>query len=274
VLDQEALKVANDRIVIEIGEQNRRVSEEISKYKAQMAGRGVLRSGAAVVGIRTLCADAIKNRALLVWQILHRSITTAGISYSSDLGEELKEVMASHMPVTLGDIKGCFKENIEMLTPEGPLRDKSMDELDRSRIEALEKVHTEIDLFILSLKRRAEMSDKESAGTVINVYSPTGAIQTGPHSIAYVSQTIDSEVREKVLHALEEVQAFINDVEDLPEYPKNEILDLVLDGKLEVQEDKPNLTKLRSLLSTVGTSIQMMASAKPAYELLKGALCF
>jgi hypothetical protein len=135
-------------------------------------------------------------------------------------------------------------------------------------------VYNEIDLFVLSLERRAEMSDKESAGTVINIYSPSGAIQAGPHSIAYVSQAIDSEVREKVLHALEEVQAFLNNVEDLPEYPKNEILDLVLDGKSEVQKDKPNQTKLRSLLSTIGTSIQMMASAKPAYEVLKGALAY
>ena len=274
MLDQEVLKVANDRIGLEIGEQNTRLSDEISKYKAQMEGRGVLRGGAAVVGIRKLCADAIKNRALLVWQILHRSITTTGISYSSDLEEDLKQVVASHIPVTLSDIKGCFERNIEMLTPEGPLRDESMDELDTTRIQALEKVSTEINLFVLSLKRRAEISDKESAGTVINIYSPTGAIQTGPHSVAYVSQTLDSEARNKVLHALEEVQSIINNVEDLPEYPKDEILDLVLEGKSEIEKDKPNMTKLRSHLSIIGASIQMVASAKPAYEVLKGALAY
>ena len=42
----------------------------------------------------------------------------------------------------------------------------------------------------------------------------------------------------------------------------------------EIQKEKPNVTRLRSLLTTVGSSIQVVSSLKPAYETLKQALTF
>ena len=82
MIDQEIIKIANDRIRIEIGEQNNNLLRKIDGIKAEMAGRNALRSSATVARVSDLCIETVKNRAQLIWQTLFRFITTTGISYS------------------------------------------------------------------------------------------------------------------------------------------------------------------------------------------------
>ena len=50
------------------------------------------------------------------------------------------------------------------------------------------------------------------------------------------------------------------------------LIEVVQGTREEVQKEKPNVTKLKSLLSTVGASIQVMSNLKPVYEFFKQAL--
>ena len=101
MIDEKIIKIANDRIRIEIDEQNINLRREIERIKAEMSGRGVLRSGMTIKRVTDLCVETVKNRAQLVWQTLFRFITTAGISYSEDLADELKRLVAQHLPEQL-----------------------------------------------------------------------------------------------------------------------------------------------------------------------------
>ena len=131
-------------------------------------------------------------------------------------------------------------------------------------------------------KRRCEarMSDDKSddrkePNTTYIFNAPVGAVQPGSHPVANVTQNmISDEMREQLIHALEAVESAVNRLEVLPGYPKEDIIDLIREGQIEIKKDKPNVTKLKGLFSTVATSIRTIASAKPAYEALKLALTY
>ena len=273
MIDREILKIAHDRIRIEISEHNKSLRIEIDRIKAEMAGRGVLCSGATIKLISDLCVDAVKTRAQLVWQTLFRFITTTGISYTEELSEELKGLVGQHLPEKLGDLRGYIKQAAEMAgSPKQ--KDRYGQELDIARKGALAKVGTEIDLFVHSLRKKINAEQDKKTSTVFNIYSPVGSIQTGDNAIANVTQKIDTEIKYKLEKVLEEIGIALNQSEVELACPKGELIEVVQESQVELKKDKPNITRLRSLLTTVGMSIQVVSSFKPAYETLKQALTF
>ena len=94
MIDKEIVKNANNRIRIEIEEQNSRLRSEIGRFMIKMRDENAVQSNSSIRDIANLCIDTIKNRAQLIWQILFRFITTAGISYSPELSDELKGLVA------------------------------------------------------------------------------------------------------------------------------------------------------------------------------------
>ncbi len=272
-MDQEIIKIANDHIRIKIGEQNSSVRAEIARIKTEMSARGMFHSSTTITRVAGLCVDSVKNRAQLVWQTLFRFITTAGISYSPELADELKSLVEQHLPEKLGDLRGYIQQTAEF-AGSPTLSERLGEDLDTGRKQALAKVGTEIDLFVQSLKRRGDSGQADLPSTVFNIYSPVASIQTGNSSIANVTQNIATEVKDQILKALEEINSALTQAEVEIPAPKAELIEVVQESRAELQKEKPNLTKLRSLLSTVGTSIQVVSCLKPAYDTLKGALTF
>lgn len=273
MVDQEIVRIAREQTFLEIDEQSARIKEEIRSIKEKMNARGVLRSSMTLKQIADICADAIKFRGQLAWQTYFRFLTTSGISYSDTLANELKNLVLYHLPENLDDLKGYVKQDADLVgSPK--MYDNLSQELDTARAATLARVGTEIELFVHSLRRKEEMQSEESNSTIFNIYSPVGSIQTGSSSIAYVTQHLDADVRSDLSKALTQIAAKLADLTVSLTQPKNEILELIKEGQQELEKSSPNLTKLRSHLSTVGSSIQTVASMKPAYEALKQALTF
>jgi hypothetical protein len=273
MVDQEIVRIARDRVQLEIAEQNARLREEIERIKADMSAHGVLRSGTTLKRITDICVDAVKTRGQIAWQTYYRFLTTAGISYSNSLANELKDLVSYHLPEKLGDLKGYVKQHTDLLGSPN-LFDRLAHELDTARVATLAKMGTEIDLFVHSLHKKEQMKRQGSGATVVNIYSPVGSIQTGDYTIAHVSQHLDVDVRATLTEALNQIAAMLADSNISLPQPKTEIVELIDEGEQELKKENPNLTKLRSLLSAVGGSIQTVASMKPAYETLRQALIF
>lgn len=85
-------------------------------------------------------------------------------------------------------------------------------------------------------------------------------------------QTVGSEAREALLHALDLVQQSLASGEEPASYSKEEVLDLVKEGQTELEKAKPNGIRLRAILTAVATTIQTVGSLQPAYQALKTAL--
>jgi len=169
-------------------------------------------------------------------------------------------------------VRVFIQDYARILNPSKP-EPKSYSALDQARERALKQIHTEIDLFVLSLKNQ-QTDSTQGASNVFNIYSPVGSIQTGSGSTAYVMQHLDDQIRVQLSNALSQVEEGIVKLDKLPNHPKDEIMELVKESKSELEKQKPNITKLRSILSTVGASIQVVASIRPAYQVLKQTLSF
>ena len=161
MLEQQVLRLANDCIRLEFAEQNKRIREDISRIESEMVMRGVLQSGGTLKRITSLCAEATKDRAQLAWQTLCRFLTTSGIQYYEGLSEELKCIVAEHLPETLDDLKGYVKQEVEKLGFANLIQ-QLQDEVEIARITALVTIYGEIDLFVLSLKNRKNMANEKA----------------------------------------------------------------------------------------------------------------
>lgn len=273
MVDQKIVRIARERAQLEIVEQTARLKEDIERVKAEMSARGVLCSGMTLKRITGICVDAVKIRVQLVWQIYFRFLTTSGISYSDTLANELKELVSYHLPEKLGDLKGYVRQ-ISALIRSPNLFDKVAPELDSARAAALAKIVTEIDLFVHALRKKYEIKTEGESSTIFNIYSPVGSIQTGEYSISNVTQSLDADVRTALSEALNKISAMLTDSNITLPQPKVEIVELVDEGQQELKKNNPNFTKLRTLLSAVGCSIQTVANMKPAYDTLKQLLTF
>lgn len=273
MVDQESVRIARERVQLEISEQMKKINEDIQRVKNEMSARGAFRSGITIKKITDLCLSSIKERAVLVWEIYYRFLSTSGMTYSSELSNELKELVAHHFPENLGEFKGHIKNISKLIDPNAKF-DRQESELILARKAALAEVGTEIDLFTHSLKKQLENENRKEGSMVFNIYSPVGSIQTGANSTANVVQHLDSEAREKLSQALDYIAREIVTIEGEFPNPKNEIIELIQEGKQELSRPTPNMTKLKSILPTVGASIQTVASLKPAYETFKQLLSF
>ena len=273
MLDQQITRIADDRIKLEIAEQNKKVCEDIQRIMSEMAARGSVHSGATIQMLASLCSEATKDRVQLAWVTLFRFFTTGGVKYYDGLAEELKNIVASYIPESLDDLKGYLKKQIELLGMAG-LISEAYRRVEAERITALVRINGEIDLFVISLRGREKILSDKSDQNVFNIYSPVSAIQTGSHAIAYPTQYLDASTQERLLNALKGVEEALAHTDALPGHPKNEIVELVQESQTEIQKEKPNTTKLKASLSTVAESIRTVASLRPAYETLKSLLIY
>jgi len=262
MLDKKIVKLARERIQLEIKEQWEQLRNELNRIKTEMALKGALWSGATLVRITDVCAQGIKNRAQLVWHTMYRFITTTGINYSDELSAELKALIADQLPEELDDYKGYIKNTIKILNAP-KTAEKLLDQLVDARNHALNKVGTEIDLFVHSLKKKNELSETGSEFAIFNIYSPAGSIQT-----------IDEKLGRQLIDALDSLKPGIHQLKELPLYPKDEIIELIQNCRSELEKEKPNITKLRSFLTTIGMSIQAIHSMKPVYDVLKQEVAY
>ena len=268
MLNNNVIQIAVKQFKLETIEQNEKLISDIGLFQGQMSARGVFQSSMTIKGIQDLCTQGIKNRSLLLWKILYRAITTSGISFSEELADELKEIVNIYLPESIKEIKNIFQIEVPKMKPEG-LLSPFEGSLDEAYNISLQKVHAEIDLFVQSVKGKERLSERGAKSYEFHFYSPVAAVQTGDYSTVNVSQRIDTEAREKMRKVLKDVEEAISKIDALPNHPKDEILEIVKEGQLEIEKAKPNKTKLGGLLATISMAVQTVGSIKPAYELLK-----
>jgi hypothetical protein len=200
--------------------------------------------------------------------MLFRALNTVKVNYSEELASSLKKEVEKYFPRILPKFTPILAEAAQLSGYTGKLPDLSND-----RAQALEEVHGEIDLYVLALRSAEEQEKKSGAQqNIYKFYSPVGAVQTGSNAIANVVQTLDSQDKEVLLQALDTIKQSLAVSEELASYSKEEIVDLVEEAQTEIKKDKPNGLRLRSIITTVATTIQTVSILQKAYQALKIAV--
>lgn len=268
MLDQKITQLADKMIRIQFEEREEQLRRDIDLAQSKMAIKGLGHGSAVVRAVYDLCAHDVEIRALIVWQNLVRVLSNAGVLPSEGLAEDLKEAVLKYVPSIYSYPHECLEKVVRLIGI------GSANPLTVPRDRAVMKVNAEIELFVLSLHRRTEAKEKqgESPQPVFNFYSPVGAIQTGPGATATVVQMLGPQDREALRNALDRLKQDLTEVEKLPGYEKDEVLDFIEEGRAEVEKARPNSMRLTSVFSAIATAIQTAGSLQPAYQVLKAAL--
>jgi hypothetical protein len=269
VIDPKIIAFATNRIKLEIEEQDKRVTKNIETLKATMASRGMLNSGNMIAAVQDECAKAVYERADIVWQVLHRAITTAGVEYEKDLEQQLQTAATQYFPEHMNGLKYRVHE-VAKLIGMGDLVNRIPDKVLEARSAALQRICSEIELFALALKKAP--TDNAPYAPQINIsHSSIGAFQAGHQAVAHVTQQIRNEDREGLIRALDMIERELGKVGDIPSHDKSEIIEMVNEGKGELAKEKPNLSKVKAYLPTISDALKVVGELKPAYETLKSA---
>ena len=175
--------------------------------------------------------------------------------------------MANHITEYHAELTEILSQNLSMSI--------SIDQvsLDQDRDHAIQKHEVEIDLYLEALTQTVQAAEEQpAAAQQYNFYGAVGAVQTGARASANIVQNLDQGDKDALIQALELAREAVDHAQEIADIQKQEVSSIVDDINSELHSGAPNNTKLRALFTTIGTSIQTLASAQPAYQALKGAL--
>lgn len=105
-----------------------------------------------------------------------------------------------------------------------------------------------------------------------NFYGAVGSVQTGANATANVIQNLGADDRATLSSAIQQVRDALSNAQTVGEQQRKELLEIADECVSQMSASSPNNTKLLTMFNVLGTSIQSIASAQPAYQALKIAV--
>lgn len=260
------LERVNRLIEVQLTERRKQIPLEISRIRNEANAVGMLSSGRTILQIKESCEREIEIRAVLTWRSLVRVINTLGYDSKDNLGNDLKEYLNNTINTNFEELNQLLNQNLGRMKPEQV-------PMDEARNHAVSKHEIEIDLYVDTLIEQTEDNNPAVEPThSYTFYGNVGTVQTGAGAQANVVQNIGADDQEALKQALSLASEAIQAATDIADTQKNELVEIANQARNELDKEKPNSTMLQSMFITIGTTIQTLASAKPAYQALKGAL--
>lgn len=261
MLDHSLLSVVEKRVALDFEDRRQAFAHEVAQIHEEMSAIGVLISG----GTQQRMLDAIGNefriRSALIWHGFARALaakaTPLDDTTATDIKREIERLLDQHS----SDLPQQHRKAQEWIRGSTQLRP-----IAELREAALSRIFSEIDFAVLSQSRRPEAP----AGVVI-IHQAYGIVQTGGGSTASLTINIGPEERREIEMALGAVQQALENAATLDNGVRTQALELASDVRGELQRNNPNGFRIRGALQGIATTIQTLAAASGAYQLLKGA---
>ena len=237
-----------------------RVNDEANKH-------GMFHSSRRLLQIHAVYAQEVAIRVQLVWQSIVRVHRTLGSQVTDSFRSDLKDAIKDYATSIHRELSGLLEETYRASSLQ-----MGKATLDGARDLAIAKHLAEVDIYVDSLLTAQNSNGATSLSGTYNFYGPVGAVQTGAGAVANVVQSLSNEDRASLSAALAQVKAALDASSSIPEVQRAELTGIVIECGREVEAGNPNSTKLMALLMVLGTTIQTIANARPAYEALKAAV--
>lgn len=225
----------------------------------------IARSGKLVRELHRAHELEVEVRAVLCWESIVRVHKALGEPVTDSLRDDLKEFFDHAVEHNSDSLSGSLAIFLDGIAAAAHLN------LDEATGATTAKYHVEIDLYVDSLIV-AKSKSQPAATNTYSFHGNVGAVQTGASAVAHVIQNIGTEDRAALLEALAQTQAVIAADKSLPALQREELVAVAEKCAAEVSSENPNNTMLFTLLVTLGTAVQSIAAAQPAYESLKVAV--
>jgi len=261
-LSVEVAHIARERVALELAKRVELVNNQVGDTYGLMNKRGVLISGMTYQDVRNLVAQEYEIRAALTWQAWRTALAAARAPVT-DVRPVLVDEVKSALAAGSQDLEGHYMNAVRLTNT---LSVNHQQTLAAMRVSALKRAESDIDYAIL--EATSERTEK-GAGPTFHIHGNVGAVMTGAGASATVHQTFGQTERESISRALEAVKQA---TAGLPESERVQVVEVVEAVAVEAKKDKPNLLTIRSLSAGIATAIQTLGAARPAYDMLKGAL--
>ena len=262
MLSQDLLNIIEARVKQDLDDRRNVFSREVTQIKAKMNLTHSLYSSATVRLILDAIGNEYRVRTVMIWQSLARGLQDQGVVLDKSTSDEVKELLVKMLDSHSSDLLKHYSDLKGILKIQKP--PKTSDEL---RIAAIERTFTEIDFVCLKHSRPTS----PTSSTVVNVYQDYGIVQTGSGSTASLSITIGTQERYEIEKVIEAVHKLLDARTSLSPEQHTEASELVKDLEGEIQRPKPNKHRIRGALQGLATTVQTIAAAPDAYQLIKGA---
>ncbi len=263
MLDKAVVSLAKRRIQLEFEERKRTFGSELGRIKLEMVGNGMSQSSVAQQRLYESIEAEVRARAMLAWQVLGRIIATQTLRIDPQIGIQLKEILSDSID------DGCLDlmqehERISWILPGSGV----LAPWEGMRSFALDKVETEVDIALLGVRRAQELGEPNPT---VHIYQTIGVWQTGAGSSATILHNLGQAERRQFQDALEAVEKSVDQIQGLSLEEQIDLKEVIAEAQEELDKETPNMTRLRSFLAGIATTIQTLGSTAGAYTLLKGA---
>lgn len=253
--------------LIEVGftERRRQLPFSLAKIDHAAVAAGSYQSSTRYIEIHRLAAQELHTRAIIVWLALVRVHKILGNSFAETLAEDFKSEFASYLGEVQKELSTVLAEKIK--------DDKLLQRLtlDEAVSDSLSKHNIEIDLYADDIRELPTESASTSLKHTYNFYGAVGAVQTGAGAQASIVQNLGADEKRAILLALLEVRKAVEAANELGAQ-QGELIEITDECAALTKADSPNNSKLRAMFDVLASSIQAVASARPAYEAMKAAL--
>lgn len=254
-------------LTVGIDERESVFLDDVRMLDRTAASRGTFHDGSHFANMSNLHESELGVRTEIAWQCLVRAFESSGSPISEDLAQDLKSVLQDAIISFANRLNQSLQAYVARL-PAGARSDRT--DLDAPARHLIRKHDVEIEIYVESVVSRRD--DQGSTSAQYNFYGAVGAVQTGANAQANVVQNMSGPDKSALVEAIQLAQDAIERASELERTKQLELLDIASECKVEVVAEAPNSTKLLTMLHVLATSIQTVASAKPAYQALRVAL--
>ena len=275
MLDANFEEVAREQIKLAFDDQDRQFDLDASNLMGKISVRGALQSSMAARAIGKLCGADIRIRGEIALGRLKRVFSMMGIDPTDDLKTDLKAFLDELMNAEVAKQREKLNNypTIKRDAARGGASSYQIignTEFDGAAEHMFRKMHSEITLYAATLKAPTEPAMPGASS--VNIQGDVGFLQTGAY--ASMNVTVDAFQKEQITKALDAVKTALVEVRDSATFSVPEIEEMVAETIEEVQKEKPNATKLKSMLIGISGTIQTAAALRPAYQSIMSVLSF
>jgi len=261
LIPTDVLSVVKQRVALDLEDRCQAFAKEVAQILVEMRDRGVLISSTTQQRVLDAIGNEFRIRSSLIWHGFARALAAKAISLDDTTATDIKRELARLLDQHSGDLSQEHRRAREVMR-----RSTELGPIVELRDAALSRIFSEIDFAVLGQSRRSE-----APAGIVNIYQGYGIIQTGTASSASLTINIGVEERRAIEMALDAVQQALENAATLNNGVRTQTLELASDVRGELQRDKPNGFRIRGGLQGIATTIQTLAAAPEAYQLLKGA---
>jgi hypothetical protein len=270
MIDRQVAELARRGLGPRLEKQMEELRQALGTIVAQVGANRIAPGSPGAIHTTRPCVAVVAPVVDLAWKNLWRVVTTLRKPASA---QDLKLELQGELADFFSRVRGVLREKVKFTGGNsGSETARAMSAFDIEVRRVMELAEVEIDLFVHEPRDPSEITPPAAAaGATFHIYSPVGAIQTGPGASAIVVQHLDESNREALRAALRELRDALHSVTEPAMVDRSEVAEMTRVTEAELDKSKPNAAILTSLLSGIATGVQTVAAAQPAYMALKAA---